>query len=382
MKNNNKDLTKRYRTRFVLNIMISAFIVCLIESLLIFNMGRLINFVTGYESDDFATAGLHTSSAVFVYIITAIALFAVIFYMLERKSIAYITKISKGVKEISKGNLNSKIEVAGDDEFSEMAENINKMSEDLKKLLELEREAEQSKTDLITNIAHDLKTPLTSIIGYLELLSRDGGPKLSDELRQKYLQIAFNKAKRLEQLIEDLFSFTKLSYGKITMKVSYVDVVKLLEQLLEEAYPNFVERGLSYEIRSNVSSLEITADGNLIARLFDNLIGNAIKYGADGKRVIVRVNADIEQDVVEVQVINFGYIIPEKDMPFIFNKFYRVDQARSTQTGGSGLGLAIAKDIVNMHGGSIQVSSDLNGTIFTVRLKIHFDKNNENFIRA
>ncbi|MDO4438644.1 MAG: HAMP domain-containing sensor histidine kinase [Eubacteriales bacterium] len=362
--------------------MISAFIVCIIESLLIFNMGRLINFITGYESEDFAAVGLHTSSAVFVYIITAVALFAVIFYMLERRSIAYITKISKGVKEISKGNLNSRIEVAGDDEFSEMAENINKMSEDLKKLLELEREAEQSKTELITNIAHDLKTPLTSIIGYLELLSRDGGPKLSDELRQKYLQIAFNKAKRLEQLIEDLFSFTKLSYGKITMKVSYVDVVKLLEQLLEEAYPNFVERGLSYEIKSNVSSLEITADGNLIARLFDNLIGNAIKYGADGKRVIVRVNADIEQDIVEVQVINFGYIIPEKDMPFIFNKFYRVDQARSTQTGGSGLGLAIVKDIVNMHGGSISVSSDLNGTIFTVRLKIHFDKNNENFIRA
>ena len=382
MKNNTKDLTKRYRTRFVLNIMISAFIVCLIESLLIFNMGRLINFVMGTESDDFAAAGLHTSSAVFVYIITAIALFAVIFYMLERRSIAYITKISNGVKEISKGNLNSRIEVVGDDEFSEMAENINKMSEDLKKLLELEREAEKSKTDLITNIAHDLKTPLTSIIGYLELLSREGGPKLSDELRQKYLQIAFNKAKRLEQLIEDLFSFTKLSYGKITMKVSYVDVVKLLEQILEEAYPNFVERGLSYEIRSNVSSLEITADGNLIARLFDNLIGNAIKYGADGKRVIVKVNADIEMDVVEVQVINFGYIIPEKDIPFIFNKFYRVDQARSTQTGGSGLGLAIAKDIVNMHGGSIQVSSDLNGTIFTVRLKIHFDKNNENFIRA
>ena len=117
-------------------------------------------------------------------------------------------------------------------------------------------------------------------------------------------------------------------------------------------------------------------------RVFENLIGNAIKYGADGKRVTVRINAEEENDVVEVKVINYGYVIPEKDLPLIFNKFYRVDQSRSTQTGGTGLGLAIAKDIAQMHGGSISVSSDLSGTVFSVRLKIHFDKNAENFVRA
>ena len=201
-------------------------------------------------------------------------------------------------------------------------------------------------------------------------------------MQQKYLAIAYNKSRRLEQLIADLFSFTKLSYGKITMRVSYVDIVKLLSQLLEESYPSFVEKGLSYELKSNVPALEIAADGSLLARLFENLIGNAIKYGADGKRVTVRINAEEENDAVEVQVINYGYVIPEKDLPLIFNKFYRVDQSRSTQTGGTGLGLAIAKDIAQMHGGSIAVSSDLSGTVFTVRLKIHFDKNKENFVRA
>ena len=380
MKNN--DVMKRYRTRFILNILGAAFVVCVVESLLIFNMGRLVHFLTGVQEGAEVRPWTHSSAAVMMYILLALVLFALLFYFLQRRSLSYISKLADGISEIAKGKLDTRIEVRGDDEFSEMAENINRMTKELKELLKIERESEQAKTDLITNIAHDLKTPLTSIIGYLELLSGSNKVKFTPEQEQKYLSIACTKARRLEQLIQDLFSFTKLSYGKITMKVSYVDIVKLLEQLLEEAYPNFAERGLSYEVRTNVSELEIAADGTLLARLFDNLIGNAIKYGAEGKRVIVRINAEPENDAVEVKVINFGYIIPEKDLPHIFDKFYRVDQSRSTQTGGTGLGLAIAKDIAQMHGGSIAVSSDLNGTVFTVRLKIHFDKNTENFERA
>ncbi|MDO4264971.1 MAG: HAMP domain-containing sensor histidine kinase [Eubacteriales bacterium] len=376
------DVTRRYRTRFILSIIIAVFITCIAEGLLIFNMGRLLRFISGVSSaEGTPVSGMHSSAAVFLYLLSGILLFAVLFYLLQRRPLRYIDRLSEGIREIAKGNLETKIEVNGDDEFTEMAVNINHMTEELRELLAIEREAEQSKTDLITNIAHDLKTPLTSIIGYLELLS-GGKVSLSAEMQQKYLAIACSKSRRLERLITDLFDFTKLSYGKITMKVSYVDIVKLLSQLLEESYPNFVEKGLSYELKSNVPSLEIAADGTLLARLFENLIGNAIKYGADGKRVTVRVNAEEENDAVEVKVINYGYIIPEKDIPLIFNKFYRVDQSRSTQTGGTGLGLAIAKDIVTMHGGSIAVSSDLSGTVFTVRLKIHFDKNAENFVRA
>ena len=368
MKNNN--IAKTYRTRFIINLIAAAFISCLIESLLIFNIGRLIS-VFGAEQD-VSEAGL------LLYVFGAIILFAVIFYLFQRQSIRYIEQLSEQTENLANGNFDSRIEVRGNDEFSQMAEQLNGLGEDLKTLLEAERESEKSKNDLITNIAHDLRTPLTSIIGYLELLSGTGKPVLNDEQRQKYLNIAYTKSRRLEQLINDLFDFTKLSYGKMTMKVSYVDIVKLLEQLLEEAYPNFVEKGLSYELRTNVPSLEIAADGGLIARLFDNLIGNAIKYGADGKKVIVRVNAEPKDDIAEVKVINYGFTIDEKDLPLIFNKFYRADKARSTQTGGTGLGLAIAKDIVEIHGGSISAKSDLNGTVFTVRLKIHFDKNNEN----
>ncbi len=367
-------------TRFVLNIIISAFAVCLIEGLLIFNMGRLIGVIMGLSEAE-AGAVAYSPAAVFLYIILAVILFALIFYLLERPAISYIRRLSEGINAVASGDLESRIEVIGDDEFSEMAENINHMTDELRELLRSEREAEQSKNDLITNIAHDLKTPLTSIIGYLELLS-GGKVELSPDMEKKYLKIAYNKSKRLEQLIADLFSFTKLSYGRITMKVGYVDIVKLLSQLLEEFYPNFSEAGVSYELRSNVDSLEIAADGSLIARVFENLIGNAIKYGAEGKKVIVRVSAEPQNDAVEVKVINFGYVIPEKDLPQIFEKFYRVDQARSTKTGGTGLGLAIAKEIVEMHGGSITASSDLSGTVFCVRLKIHFNKELENFKRA
>ena len=378
MKNN--DITKRYRTRFIFNIIIAAFAVCLFEGLLILNMGRLIGVIMGIGEAE-ALEAAHSTEAIFFYIISAVLAFALVFYLLQRESLEYINRISEGISAVERGDLDSRIEVIGDDEFSSMAESINHMSEELKELLRSEREAEQSKNDLITNIAHDLKTPLTSIIGYLELLC-DGKVQLSPEMEKKYLRIAYNKSRRLEQLIADLFSFTKLSYGRITMKVGYVDIVKLLSQLLEESYPVFAEAGLSYGLRSNVDELEIAADGNLIARVFENLIGNAIKYGAEGKRVIVRITAEPQNDAVEVRVINFGYVIPEKDIPFIFDKFYRVDQARSTKTGGSGLGLAIAKEIVDMHGGSIGVTSDLSGTVFTVRLKINFDKNLENFRRA
>ena len=182
---------------------------------------------------------------------------------------------------------------------------------------------------------------------------------------------------RLEKLIEDLFGFTKMNYGKLSMNVGKVDIVKLLEQLLEEFYPNFAEKNLSYELHSNLPSKVIDADGNLLARLFDNLINNAIKYGADGKRVLVQIQA--EEEIVTVSVTNYGYVIPEDELPLIFNKFYRVEQSRSTHTGGTGLGLAIAKSVAEMHGGSIQVKSDLDGTVFTVKLKTHFDINREQF---
>ena len=162
-----------------------------------------------------------------------------------------------------------------------------------------------------------------------------------------------------------------------SMKVGQVDIIKLLSQLLEEFYPSFADNNLTYELTSDVPAQMICADANLLARLFDNLINNAIKYGAEGKRI--QVNVCGGEELATISITNYGRVIPPEELPMIFNKFYRVEHSRSTSTGGTGLGLAIAKNVVDMHGGSIQVTSDLNGTVFTVKLKVHFDVNKENF---
>ena len=335
----------------VMNIVYSTVVACLVEVFLIANVSMISSYLreTRYRDSFFLRLTETETLMAFVYLLSGIAIFSVTFFALQERSMRYISRISSAIQNISEGDLNTTIEVRGDDEFTAMAVNLNKMVGDIRNLMDKEREAERTKNELITNVAHDLRTPLTSIIGYLELLS--GKVEIPAEMQKKYIDIAYAKSKRLEKLIEDLFGFTKMNYGKVAMHVSKVE--------------------------SNVPGKVITADGNLLARLFDNLINNAIKYGADGKRVLVQIHA--EEEVVTVSVTNYGYVIPADELPLLFNKFYRVEQSRSTNTGGTGLGLAIAKNIVDMHGGTIQVTSDLNGTVFTVRLRTNFDINRENF---
>lgn len=371
------DINRRFYARVIANIFYSAVVAVLVEIFLVTNVSLVASYMRNTQRDN-AFVELLTSFDVviiLIYIVMGIGIFAVTFLLLQDKSMRYIGRISDAMISISQGDLNVTVDIEGDDEFSVMADSLNKMVGELKELMDKEREAERTKNELITNIAHDLRTPLTSITGYLELLSGDGCP--DPDLQKKYIGIAYVKTKRLEKLIEDLFGFTKLNYGKISMQVSRVDVIKLLSQLLEEFYPSFVDKNLSYELQSNVPAYTISADGNLLARLFDNLINNAIKYGADGKRILVKVHS--EDELVTIQVINYGYVIPADELPLIFNKFYRVEQSRSTNTGGTGLGLAIAKNIVDMHGGTIDVTSDLSGTVFTVKLQVNFDINKENF---
>ncbi len=371
------DINRRFHTRVIANIFYSAVVTVLIEIFLVTNVSLVASYMRSTQKDNVFVEMLTSFDVVviLIYVVFGIGIFTVTFLLLQEKSMRYISRISDAMQSISQGDLNITVDIEGDDEFSVMAASLNKMVEDLRGLMDKEREAERTKNELITNIAHDLRTPLTSIIGYLELLS--GETKLDPEVQKKYIGIAYVKTKRLEKLIEDLFGFTKLNYGKISMHVAKVDVVKLLSQLLEEFYPSFVDKNLSYELQSNVPAQMISADGNLLARLSDNLINNAIKYGADGKRILVKVHGS--EELVTIQVINYGYVIPEEELPLIFNKFYRVEQSRSTNTGGTGLGLAIAKNIVDMHGGIIHVTSDLSGTVFTVKLQVDFDINKENF---
>ena len=355
------------------HIGIASVITIILLVFLITNLTAITSFLyqTGNDSQALQRFALGSTISVLLFVLLGILLFSLIFLLLQRKMARDIETIARAVKQISEGDLSTRLELEGEGELTDIAENLNRMEEDIQELIDKERTSEQSKTDLITNVAHDLRTPLTSILGYLELLRKN--QKLSPEMQQKYLDIAYNKSVRLQKLIEELFGFTKLSYGKINMNVAKVDIVELLAQLLEESYPNFQKNGLSYDFVSNRKSQIIEADGDLLARLFDNLIGNAIKYGKEGKRVRVSLRAD--REIVTIKIVNYGYVIPANELPLIFDRFYRTDHSRTNASGpgGTGLGLAIVKNITDMHHGTVSVSSDLSGTVFTVRLKIHFD---------
>lgn len=304
-------------------------------------------------------------------IMLVIVLFAVIFFImyfliLTRNIIKDIEYISGGISQIASGDMNEKLEVHRNDEIGEIVVQVNKMSDDIKRLVEAEREAMQTNKDMITCVAHDLRTPLTSVLGYLQLATDT--EKYSVEERQKYARIAMKKANRLQGLIEDLFSYTKLMSGEITLHYNEIDIVKLIEQMVEEFYPLFKENELEYTLKYNVDSLIMNIDGEMMARAIQNLISNAIKYGKDGKKVFIELEK-FEHEV-QIRVTNFGLIIPPESLEHIFDKFYRVEESRSSQTGGTGLGLNIAKEIAVLHGGTIDVTSGSNGTCFTIALPL------------
>ena len=357
--------------KILIYVVQSFIITVMVEFFLILN----IYFIT--SSDRNSQISLYSKSygeklpfEVFIYVILGIIIFTVSLVLQMNSMINYIGMIKEGVDRIAQGDFQTEILVKGNDEFAIIAENLNKMMGEISELMDNEREVERSKNQLITNVAHDLRTPLTSIIGYMELLVN--GNNIPEETRDKYLKVAYNKSLRLQKLIEDLFGFTTLNYGKIALNIAKVDIVKLMAQLLEEFYPNFMENSLEYSLESTENQVMIEADGDLLARLFDNLINNAIKYGKDGKKVSVVIRK--VDDIVHVAVINYGKVIPKEDIDKVFNKFYRVEQSRSANTGGTGLGLAIAKNIAMMHGGDIVVQSDLYGTIFDVTLSVNYNK--------
>lgn len=309
---------------------------------------------------------LSTTSLTILTIISvsaAIILFITYFLILTKKFVLYMGRIVDGINEISQGNFSHRVVINNEDEFAIIGDKLNEMADNINNIMENERKTENAKNELITSVAHDLRTPLTSIIGYLDLVS---AKELSPATQRKYIEIAYNKSLRLENLIEDLFTYTKFDFGEVQPIKTEVDVVKLIKQLLDEFYPRFEECKLEYSFHTNVESAVLIVDGDLLARALANLISNAIKYGKSGRDI--KINLDKQKDCVIISITNYGEVIPEADLKKIFQKFYRVETSRSSETGGSGLGLAIADRIISIHGGSLVANSDNNGTVFTVTL--------------
>lgn len=312
-------------------------------------------------------------SFMLVTVIATICFFIIYFLLFIKRIVKDMTYISDRIIDIADGKSDEKIIIERQDEIGEIAGRINEMTEQINQLITSERDALQSNKDLIACVAHDLRTPITSVMGYLDLALDTKHYDL--EQRQKYVRIAQTKANRLEYLIHDLFNYTKLTSGEITLHRSKIDLVQLVEQMVEEFYPLFQEEELECTTKYNISYLEMNMDGELIARAVQNLLSNAIKYGKDGKHVYVELEC-LEQEV-QIRVTNYGLVIPEESIKHLFDKFYRVERSRNVKTGGTGLGLNIAQEIVHLHGGRIQVTSGASGTCFTIALPLHKEEEEE-----
>lgn len=360
---------KSFEIRISFYILISLLITALAEfviAVLIYRISSQLRYM-GYRSSIMGPDGLTPGFRTIVLLAIGLAVFIFCFYYLISDYMKYIRKLANGMKNIAQGDFETEIPVQAMDEFGQIAVYMNQMQETVREIMERERVAERTKNDLITNVAHDLRTPLTSIIGYIGWVKDQ--PSMDANIRQKYLEIAWRKALHLEQMTNELFGFVKLEHREMTLNMSRIDLRQLLEQLLDEEYPGFEKAGLRAEFICREDSVFLVGDGNLLARLFENLLNNAVKYGKDGK--LIRLELELRNQMAVTRVINYGYVIPESELSNVFRKFYRVEQSRSQDTGGTGLGLAIVEQIVQLHSGSITVKSDLQGTVFEVVLPVN-----------
>ena len=241
-----------------------------------------------------------------------------------------------------------------------------KIKKELKFKQYVANEAEQRKNDLVVYLAHDLKTPLTSIIGYLSLL--DENPDFSVEYRAKYTGIALDKAYRLEQLINEFFDITRFNLQSFPLENNHIDLSLLLRQMAEEFYPVLKEKNLTCTVKAE-DKVNIIGDSDKLSRVFDNLMRNASNYCYEDTNIEINVFKKDENAVVTF--INQGDKIEKEKLDMIFEKFFRADTSRTSKTGGTGLGLAIAKQIVERHGGTITAKSNEKYTIFTVSLLLN-----------
>jgi signal transduction histidine kinase len=305
------------------------------------------------------------------FLLFFIPLSILFFFLLTKPYSGYFNEISKGMRFLAQGDFKHKVQIFSNDEFGDIAKDINLASKKLKQAIERGDFSESSKDQLVVNLAHDLRTPLTSVLGYLDLILKEEG--LTKEQVRHFLTIAFTKSQRLERLIDELFEITRMNYGMLPVEKKQVNVSDLLFQLNEELFPIFEKNDLT--VRMNITPyLLILGDGDLLARVFENLLTNANHYGYDGQ--FIDINGYFDSGEVVVEVINYGDSIPAEDLPYLFDMFYTGDKARTDQKDSTGLGLFIAKNIVEQHNGKISVESSLIRTVFEVRLPQESVQNN------
>lgn len=319
-------------------------------------------------------SGLYVISGLLLFVVSAILnifpigiligiILTIIYIVIFIKELIYLDKIIIGSKAATEGKLNCNIEEKGRGHLRELAHDINNIRDGLRKSIESEIKSENMKTELITNVSHDLKTPLTSIINYIDLLKREN---IESETAKDYINILDKKSQRLKVLIDDLFEASKATSGAMELNITKIDIVQLLKQSLGENDERFKNSNLSVKLDIPDTKIFINGDGQRLYRVFENLISNIVKYSLSNTRVYIQMYVDDENKVIiimrNISAYELDFCANE-----ITNRFKRGDSSRSTD--GSGLGLAIAKSIVELHGGKFNIEVD--GDLFKSIIKLN-----------
>ncbi|GEB75076.1 HAMP domain-containing histidine kinase [Levilactobacillus brevis] len=272
---------------------------------------------------------------------------------------------------IASGHFDHRVPFRVTGDVQRVVDSVNALVDSVIHSMDEERAIEKSKDELITNVSHDIRTPLTSIIGYLGLIEDKQYHSQADLL--KYTHTAFLKSKQMKSLVEDLFEYTKVRQTDTPLSLTNIDLAAMLEQLAASFELEAQKKGMTIGASSTPSVLMMEADPEKLVRIFNNLVANALKYGDGGKQINL-IAKQVNDNELEVRVTNDGPKIPKESLSMIFERFYRVEESRSKETGGTGLGLAIAQSIVALHGGYIYVESDDDLTSFVIHLPVKHDQ--------
>lgn len=370
LKNNDmKKIVKSTFWSFIVQCMISLTImgiimIILAESRAIFDFQWLYNiFPHLYDLLD-NIYELVFERAYFIFIIFGTTLIIVLslLYKLLNKIFSYVFAVSESADKLFDKNVEY---INLPPEMVEVEKKLNHFKTESIKNERLARENEQKKDELIVYLAHDIKTPLTSMIGYLSLLSEI--KDMPQEQRNRYIDIALDKSYRLEYLINELFDVARFNSEKIVLEKEEINLNLMLEQIADDFYPTLKEMNKKINFTSDEKTI-LYADPDKLSRVFNNLIKNAVNYSKENTDIDISILN--KENQATVKITNKGKQIPKEKLDKIFEKFYRLDSSRTSKTGGSGLGLAIVKEIVELHGGRIYAESDMKETTFSVILPI------------
>lgn len=280
-----------------------------------------------------------------------ILLFLVTIYIIKKTLDVNI--VNDALKKVNEGNLKEDIKLEGAPAIQELAHNINLIKNIYKDILDEGVKNEKLKTELISNVSHDLKTPLTSIINYVNILKNHD---ITEDERNEYLLILEKKSLKLKSLIEDLFEMSKINSGKIKLSKDIIDILSLIHQEVGEYGTLYEEKNISFKVSSEEESIYMELDGKLISRALENVIINALKYSMDDTRVYIKVK--VEDKIVKISIKNIANYEMDFNEKDIFERFARADKSRNSKIEGSGLGLAITKSIVELHGGEVEIKRE------------------------